>query len=300
MRAEQLAKALGATRSGRQWKCRCVAHEDGSPSMIFFDGREEGRVQVRCMAGCEPADIIYALKSRGLWDTDRAIMKESTKTRERQPSPQEIQDKKREHAMRVLARGIFDEAGPIRGSIAERYFESRDVADVARMIDDIRYHPSCPRFSGRQHTRQPAVVAAMRSIETNAMVAIQRIFLTRQGKKDGKGMMLGPAGGAAMKLQCLQNSELHICEGLETGLSVIAMDQGPVWALGSSGAIQTFGVIETVNRLTIWADNDEAGLKAAEQCETRWRVARRTVETFKPRKGGRDFNDVWSARCARF
>ena len=59
------------TRSGRQWKCRCVAHEDRSPSMIIFDGRES--VQVRCMAGCEPEDIIAVLRSRGIWDgMDRA------------------------------------------------------------------------------------------------------------------------------------------------------------------------------------------------------------------------------------
>ena len=70
MNAEQLAQALGAVRSGRQWKCRCVAHEDRSPSMIIFDGRES--VQVRCMAGCEPEDIIAVLRSRGLWTGDRA------------------------------------------------------------------------------------------------------------------------------------------------------------------------------------------------------------------------------------
>src|ERR1700745_3347578 len=65
MNAEQLAQALGAVRSGRQWKCRCVAHEDRSPSMIIFDGRDS--VQVRCMAGCEPPDIFFVLRSRVLW-----------------------------------------------------------------------------------------------------------------------------------------------------------------------------------------------------------------------------------------
>jgi hypothetical protein len=266
--------------------------------MIFFDGREEGRVQVRCMAGCEPEDIIAVLTSRGLWDTAKA--NERTIKLERKPSPHAEQDKKREHAMRTLARGIFDTAKPIRGSLAESYFESRDVADVARMIDDVRYHPGCPRYSGAQHKVQPAIVVAMRSITTNAIVAIQRIFLTKQGKKDGKGMMLGPAGGAAMKLQHLQNHELHICEGLETGLSVIAMDHGPVWALGSTANMMNFEVIGSVNRLVIWADNDEAGLKAAALCEGKWHSAHKTVEIFKPRKGGRDFNDVWSTRCAGF
>src|SRR6516164_2674030 len=69
MNAEQLAAKLGAARSGRQFKCRCVVHEDRDPSMIIFDGRQN--VQVRCMAGCEPRDIIAVLTARGLWEGGR-------------------------------------------------------------------------------------------------------------------------------------------------------------------------------------------------------------------------------------
>jgi hypothetical protein len=69
MNADQLAHALGAKRSGRQWVCKCVAHEDKAPSLIIFDGRE--RVQVRCLAGCAQDDIIDALAARGLWYSER-------------------------------------------------------------------------------------------------------------------------------------------------------------------------------------------------------------------------------------
>ena len=66
MNAEALARALGAKRSGRQWKCRCVAHDDSDPSMIIFDGHTG--VQVRCLTCCSPLDIIAVLKDRGVWD----------------------------------------------------------------------------------------------------------------------------------------------------------------------------------------------------------------------------------------
>ena len=298
MNAEQLASALGARRSGRQFKCRCVAHEDRNPSMIIFDGRNA--VQVRCLAGCEPADIIAVLKSRGLWHGDEQQEPHSQKITSANVSHVSHETQKRareqEQRMRVLARCIFDDARPIEGTLAQRYFESRDdLYSVARMIDDIRYHHSCPRGN----LVQPAVVIAMRSVTTNAVVAIQRIFLTRQGRKDGKGMMLGSAGGAAMKLQHLQDGTLHICEGLETGLSLLAMDYGPVWAVGSTANMQSFPALASVNKLTIWADHDDAGLKAAETCKQRWKATRKEVKVLKPMVSRRDANDVWSYRNAR-
>ena len=46
--AEELARAPGE-------------HDDRSPSLIIFEGRT-GAVQVRCMAGCEPIEIILEMR----------------------------------------------------------------------------------------------------------------------------------------------------------------------------------------------------------------------------------------------
>ncbi|UPK03137.1 toprim domain-containing protein [Bradyrhizobium sp. 170] len=299
MNAEQLAQALGAVRSGRQWKCCCVAHEDRSPSMIIFDGRES--VQVRCMAGCEPEDIIGALRSRGLWSGASQF----DQPRAEKSVSHETHSDRREHMLRTLARCIFDDAQPIRGTIAQKYFESRDLWSVACEIDDIRFHPRCPREKGEQ----AAVVIAMRSIHSHAVTAIQRIFLDRHGKKFGKGMMLGTCTGAAMQLQPKIGRTLHIAEGLETGLACIAMDRAPTWALGSAALIQTFPVIGDIDRLVIWADHDplqkiggiwcRPGHKAAGICMDRWLKADKQVEVETPKQEGWDEADVWSARCAR-
>jgi putative DNA primase/helicase len=299
MTAEQLAHALGAQRSGRQWKCKCVAHEDNNPSMIIFDGRES--VQVRCLAGCEPRDIIDVLRSRGLWD-DAGLPGTG---RERKSVSRETLSDQNEQRMRVLARCIFDDAVPIHGTLAQRYFDSRDLWSVAMESDDIRFHPQCPRENGEQ----PAVVIAMRSIRSYTVTAIQRIFLTREGRKDGKGMMLGTASGAAMQLQPKMGKMLHIAEGLETALGVIAMDHGPTWALGSTSLIQTFPVLDDIDQLVIWADHDELqmiggklcrpGEKAATICAQRWRAVGKKVDGYTARIVGKDAADVWSARCAR-
>jgi putative DNA primase/helicase len=289
MHAEKLAHALGATRSGRQWKCRCVAHQDAAPSMIVFNGRE--RVQVRCLAGCEPADIIAVLKARGLWGEGHSRQHEGSKWTEQIESP-----------MSEPARRIFAAARGIKGSLAEEYFARRHIREAALASHDVRFHPACPR----EGERLPAVVIAMRDFGSNAVVGIQRLFLTADAHKSGRGMMLGRAGSAAMKLQRVLSPELHIAEGLETALSVIAMNHGPIWALGSAGSIRTLPVFEGVERLVIWADHDRAdprtgrraGVEAADICAARWRAAGRRVKVWLPEKEDWDAADVWSNRCA--
>jgi hypothetical protein len=266
--------------------------------MLIFDGRQS--VQVRCMAGCEPAEIIAALKSRGLWQGDER--QEKIKFT---PSVSHETEKREREIMRMrdLARGIFDEAVSIEGTLAQRYFEGRDLWSVAHMVTDIRFHGRCPR----EKFRQPAVVVAMRCFHSNTVKAIQRIFLSRDAKKDGAPMMLGSTSGAAMKLQRRQNGKLHICEGLETGLAVIAMDHGPVWALGSTSLIKSFPVLIDVDDLTIWADHDpidpktgkRPGLDAAQSCEVRWEQGGKIADIMVPRIEGHDQADVWSARCGR-
>lgn len=61
MDAESIVRALG----GRWGMARCPAHQDGSPSLSVT--ARGGKVLVHCHAGCTQADVIAALRSRGLW-----------------------------------------------------------------------------------------------------------------------------------------------------------------------------------------------------------------------------------------
>ena len=298
MNAATLAHALRATRSGRQWKCRCVAHEDSDPSMIIFDGREG--VQVRCLANvCTPLEIIAELKRRGLWTASVTGCRS------------ELPIASHETAMRGRARALFDNALMPHGSPAQHYLCSREIWSVAKDVEDIRFSMMCPR----EDRLQPALIVAMRHVVTGSIQAVQRIFVTQgmHGRvvKDGKPMMLGPVRDCAMMLGAYSvrqdngqnndndNAELHIAEGLETALSVMAMDQGPVWAMGSCGAIERLAVLESVRRLVIWADHDAPGQRAADACADRWADAGRDVLIRTPNREGWDFADVWMARNAR-
>lgn len=68
--AESLAQALAGERkpkrAGAGWLTWCPAHEDTTPSLSVRKGGE-GKVLIKCHAGCKQEDVIAALKERGLW-----------------------------------------------------------------------------------------------------------------------------------------------------------------------------------------------------------------------------------------
>jgi hypothetical protein len=67
MAAEAIAKALGGRKAGAAWMACCPAHDDRKPSLSIRDA-DDGRVLVRCHAGCDQEDLIAVLRSRGLWE----------------------------------------------------------------------------------------------------------------------------------------------------------------------------------------------------------------------------------------
>ncbi len=64
--AEMIAHALGGERSGSQYLAPCPVHNDSTPSLAIKDG-PDGKVLVRCHAGCSNANVIAALKDMDLW-----------------------------------------------------------------------------------------------------------------------------------------------------------------------------------------------------------------------------------------
>ncbi|MBI4515348.1 MAG: hypothetical protein HY699_05975, partial [Deltaproteobacteria bacterium] len=65
MTAAEIADAIGGHRSGGGWLVRCPAHDDRTPSLSVTE--RDGRLLVRCHAGCNQSVVIEALRARGLW-----------------------------------------------------------------------------------------------------------------------------------------------------------------------------------------------------------------------------------------
>src|SRR5215212_9616993 len=73
MSADQIGRGLKGRRNGGGWlvSCPCPNHGKGrgdhSPSLSLADG-DDGRLLLRCFAGCDFLDILAELKRRGLAD----------------------------------------------------------------------------------------------------------------------------------------------------------------------------------------------------------------------------------------
>jgi hypothetical protein len=188
------------------------------------------------------------------------------------------------------ARRIWREAEGIRGSVAERYLNSRhlildDYSDWHRVL---RFHPSCPFGPDRA----PAMIALMRDVTTNEPRCVQRTRLAPDGSKITR-QMLGPAKGAAIKIDADHDVTMGLCigEGLETCLTARQCDIKPVWALGSVGAIEVFPVLAGIDALSILAETGDASMRAAKECGDRWERDGCEVYILDP-KTGSDVNDA--------
>jgi putative DNA primase/helicase len=208
--------------------------------------------------------------------------------------------RKAEGGPRVLVEGrprhidIWDAAvSPIRTIVEPYLWIERHLEldpDIAGSV--VRFHPECPWKDEltEQVLRVPCMVAAMRSIETDEIVAIQRTRLSPVGQKIDR-RMLGPAAGAAIKLDADVTCGLVIGEGIETCMTARQLGLRPVWALGSSEPIKSLPVLAGVESLTILAEICPASAEAIEACGRRWHAAGREVLINRPIRG-KDLNDA--------
>ena len=84
--AQALTKALGGRWSGSTGSARCPGHDDKTPSLSISDG-ENGRLLVKCHAGCEQERVIDALKARDLWPEAARSTSTTRRTTKAKPRP---------------------------------------------------------------------------------------------------------------------------------------------------------------------------------------------------------------------
>lgn len=205
-------------------------------------------------------DHVRALLGLGRWEP-RGEDRPAT-----QPRPMPAADDN----MGAWALRLWGEARDAKGTLAERYLASRGLELDDRARESLRFHPSCPFGKGR---RLPCMVALYRDLRTDEPRAIQRTALTAEGAKIDR-MMAGPVAGAAVKLDPDDSVTygLAIAEGVESALAARRLFR-PTWALGSAGAIANLPALPGLEALTIFADAEPAGRKAAEACAARYTAA---------------------------
>jgi hypothetical protein len=282
--AEIIAKALGGRKAGGGWTARCPAHDDHTPSLSIRDA-DDGKVLVRCHAGCDQQQVIAALRARGLWAQNSllSILRRAHRTPvERKPDQD---DARRSEA----ALAIWQSAKPAGGTLVETYLASRGI-DLPPP-DALRFHGGLKHPSG---DICPAMVALVTNGTDGTQLAIHRTFLARDGL--GKApveptkMMLGPCRGGAVRLGPIRD-RLMIAEGIETALSAMQATGQGAWAALSTSGLRTLELPASVRDVIVLADGDDPGEAAAQACSWRWKREGRRVRIARPPQG-MDFNDL--------
>lgn len=197
---------------------------------------------------------------------------------------------------------IWQGAMPPSGTLAEAYLAGRELSlGLLGKIpgNRIRFASACPFGPGE---RQPAMLALLTDFASGQATGIRRTALIAPGERarDAGGVKLphkalGVARSAVARLAGGDAPPAHLalCEGLETGLSVMAATGATVWACLSAGTLAKVPPLAGVERLTIYADHDPPGLHAARETARRWAAAGRLVTVETPSRAGADFNDIW-------
>ena len=284
--AEAIAKALGGRKVGRGWIARCPAHDDRNPSLSLSTGKE-GKVLLRCHAGCDQAPVIDALRARGLWEhrgrhcgRPRAAKADHPKN-----APSERDDTDRiEYALRIWRAAV-----PALNTLAESYLQSRRLR--LPLSSTLRFHGGLKHPSGGIW---PAMVALVSGGPDDAPLAVHRTFLARDGSGkapvDPQKMMLGPCRGGAVRLTT-PTDLLMVGEGIETCLAAMQATGYPAWAALSTSGLRALDLPETIREVIVLADGDDPGQAAARDSALRWKRQGRRARIAHPPRGF-DFNDV--------
>lgn len=175
------------------------------------------------------------------------------------------------------ALGIWNQTVPLSDTPGERYFKEHRRINIER-LENLSH-----ALGWNDHIR--AVVSLMTNPVTGQPCGVHRTFLNRDSGKVAR-KMLGRQGVIRVSPDDEVTLGLGLVEGIEDGLAVLLSGWAPVWVATSAGALARFPVLAGIEALTIFADGDSPGIKAANACAARWRDAGSEANVLPPLERG--------------
>lgn len=276
--ADRIGMALKGRKGAAGWLARCPVPSHGkgrgdhSPSLSIHAG--DGKLLLKCFAGCTFDDILGELQARGLVDRPRLNIARAALARVI-PDPAE-------HKPDLAALQVIDECEPPHGTPAEEYLQRRGLPELPKSI--------------MFHRRSLAMVATVQRLD-GLVVALQRVLLTPAGEKAPVNpcrITMGPLGGGAVRLGAAAEV-IGLAEGVETAMSAQIMLGIPVWASLGAARLHRVELPEMVREVHLFTDNDQPGLTAAKRTAEVHQQAGRRVLIRTPPDQFKDYNDFLTA-----
>lgn len=192
------------------------------------------------------------------------------------------------------AEAVWRRTQGLVGTLGERYLQHRGCALPPR-DSHLQYLPGDGSYP-------PSLCAAITDIVTAQPISLHFTRLAadgcgKAGTDRDKLLLRGHRKrGGCIRLwpdECVTHG-LAIAEGIETALAA-AHAYTPVWATVDCAGMAAFPVLAGIGSLLIFADNDEAGRRAAGECAQRWADAGHQVRVVMPEQAGADIADVVAA-----
>ncbi len=284
--AATLTSELRGKWYGRYGLAYCPAHDNTRTPALSLTNGNSGQLLAYCHAGCDFSAVIESLRGLGLVESTGNYTT---------PSAAELAGRLAKELVRAENRSaqahlLWGKAQPIANTAAEAYLRARGI--TCKLSETLRFAASSWHSSGHHF---PAMVAL---VEGGDSFAVHRTYLRADGS--GKAqvepvkMMLGPCARGAVRLS-QADGPLVICEGIETGLSLLSglLSESPatVWAALSTSGMRSLRLPPQSGLLTVAVDGDAPGREAANALASRANAMGWSVSLL-PAPAGRDWNDV--------
>lgn len=290
--------------------CRCPAHDDHKPSLHV--SVQNGRVLVKCHAGCSQDAVIDALKRRGLWPSHGPEIKPERSAKQAEADSQHAEYRQLRTVIAILRKASGDGGF----GAPEAYFRNRGLETPVTAltlkreeIDELAigqverarlYGDDDPKPKFTQRDRD-AIVFPVINGDKIAAVHLTYLEPERDRRVDDKGkarQLIGAAKGGFIPLSgedLYTAPRLVIGEGVESTLSAMQHAGLPGMAAVSASGLKAVKLprkLFAATEVIVVADNDEPGVSAANECAKRLTREGYRVRIAIPEGEGADWNDV--------
>jgi phage/plasmid primase-like uncharacterized protein len=219
-----------------------------------------------------------------------------------QPEPSRVAPIERGNGYMGAIKYLLDTSSRTPNRAARAYYERRGIAQTSEFItNSLKYHDSADVFhNGRRVVingkplRYPCILGLARN--ARGVTGLHQIYITKDGEQAAneisqivgseysKKRMIGQFAGTAVRFAKAEKT-LIVCEGIETGLAIrLLTGVDSIAACGTAALLGGIDVPDCVENLLIYADNDAAGMAAAEKLQER-EQSRRNVSVMLPNIG---------------